>query len=157
MAQLTVSCFSKIQIGFTFLVPAHPGSPGLRAVQWYVCVCVWRGSVFKPVCLCTACSTTAKFDSFQCYSKDQCIPVAYYCNGDKNCHDGSDEDEEICGSQWQFALFHPQAYPTLGIKGFISSQNSPLFSGSKFKTPSRWGWNFQKPHGCKICDSLCTS
>ena len=25
---LTVSCFSKIQTGFTFLVPAHPGSPG---------------------------------------------------------------------------------------------------------------------------------
>jgi len=25
---LTVSCFSKIQIGFTFLVPADPGSPG---------------------------------------------------------------------------------------------------------------------------------
>ena len=24
----TVSCFSIIQIGFTFLVPAHPGSPG---------------------------------------------------------------------------------------------------------------------------------
>jgi len=34
---LTVSCFSKIQIGFTFLVPAHPGSPGQRAVKW-VCV-----------------------------------------------------------------------------------------------------------------------
>ena len=28
---LTVSCFSKIQIGFTFLVPAHPDSPGKRA------------------------------------------------------------------------------------------------------------------------------
>jgi len=27
---LTVSCFSKIQIGFTFLVPAHPGSPGRK-------------------------------------------------------------------------------------------------------------------------------
>ena len=27
---LTVSCFSKIQIGFTFLVPAHLGSPGQR-------------------------------------------------------------------------------------------------------------------------------
>ena len=25
---LTVSCFSKIQIGFTFLVPGHLGSPG---------------------------------------------------------------------------------------------------------------------------------
>jgi len=36
---LTVSCFSKIQIGFTFLVPAHPGSPRKRAVK-RVCVCV---------------------------------------------------------------------------------------------------------------------
>jgi len=27
---LTVSCFSKIQTGFTFLVPAHPGSPGKK-------------------------------------------------------------------------------------------------------------------------------
>ena len=36
---LTVSCSSKIQIGFTFLVPAHPGSPGKRAVK-QVCVCV---------------------------------------------------------------------------------------------------------------------
>jgi len=36
---LTVSCFSKIQIGFTFLVPAHPDSPGQRAVK-RVCVCV---------------------------------------------------------------------------------------------------------------------
>ena len=36
---LTVSCFSKIQIGFTFLVPDHPGSPGPRAVK-RVCVCV---------------------------------------------------------------------------------------------------------------------
>jgi len=30
---LTVSCFSKIQIGSTFLVPAHLGSPGQRAVK----------------------------------------------------------------------------------------------------------------------------
>ena len=30
---LTLSCFSKIQIDFTFLVPAHPGSPGQRAVK----------------------------------------------------------------------------------------------------------------------------
>jgi len=33
---LNVSSFSKIQIGFTFLVPAHPGSPGKRATL--VCV-----------------------------------------------------------------------------------------------------------------------
>ena len=36
---LTVSCFSEIQIGFTFLVPAHPGSPAKRTVK-RVCVCV---------------------------------------------------------------------------------------------------------------------
>jgi len=36
---LTVSCLSKIQIGFTFLVPAHLGSPGKKAVK-RVCVCV---------------------------------------------------------------------------------------------------------------------
>jgi len=37
---LTVSCFSEIQIGFTFLVPAHLGSPGKRAVK-QMCVCNW--------------------------------------------------------------------------------------------------------------------
>jgi len=37
---LTVSCFSKIQIGFTFLVLAHLCSPGQRAVK-QVCVCVF--------------------------------------------------------------------------------------------------------------------
>jgi len=31
---LTVSCSSKIQIGFTFLVPANPGCPGKEAVKW---------------------------------------------------------------------------------------------------------------------------
>ena len=37
---LTVSCFSKIQIGFTFLVPAHLGSPGKGPLNVCVCVCV---------------------------------------------------------------------------------------------------------------------
>jgi len=44
---LTVSCFSKIQIGFIFLVPAHLGSPGKRAVKW---VCVFMcGSMYTIV------------------------------------------------------------------------------------------------------------
>ena len=30
---LTVSCFSKIQIGFTFLAPADLGTPRKRAVK----------------------------------------------------------------------------------------------------------------------------
>ena len=59
MAQLmplppTVSCFSKIQIGFTFLVPAHLGSPGKRSVK-RVCVvlcpvgCCIQGQVSPSV------------------------------------------------------------------------------------------------------------
>ena len=50
---LAVSCFSKIQIGFSFLVPAHPGSTGQRAgkrvcvcvCSGMMCVCVWAGMV----------------------------------------------------------------------------------------------------------------
>ena len=45
---LTVSCFSKIQIGFTFLVPAHPGSPGKGAVK-LVCVCVGRSDLCRQL------------------------------------------------------------------------------------------------------------
>ena len=41
---LTVSRFSKIQIGFTFLAQAHLGSPGQRALK-RLCVCV-------RVCMC---------------------------------------------------------------------------------------------------------
>ena len=50
---LTVSCFSKIQFGFAFLVPAHPGSPGKRAVK-RVCVCVRA-----CVCVCVKCDCRA--------------------------------------------------------------------------------------------------
>jgi len=39
---LTVSYFSEIQIGFTLLVPARPGSPGKRAVK-RVCVVLILG------------------------------------------------------------------------------------------------------------------
>jgi len=39
---LTVSCFSKIQIGFAFLVLAYPGSPGQRAVK-RVCIVTKHG------------------------------------------------------------------------------------------------------------------
>jgi len=45
---LTVSCFSKIQIGFTFLVPAYLGSPGQRAVK-RVCVCVGKKKQSKLI------------------------------------------------------------------------------------------------------------
>jgi len=43
---LTVSCFSNIQIDFTFLVPAHLGSPRKRAVK-RVCACQINQSISK--------------------------------------------------------------------------------------------------------------
>ena len=45
---LTVSCFSKIQIGFTYLVPAHPGCPEQRAVK-RLCMCVLHHSAYVIV------------------------------------------------------------------------------------------------------------
>ena len=54
---LTVSCFSKIQIGFTFLVPAHLGSPGKRAVKRArarVRACVRACVRVCRVCVCVA-------------------------------------------------------------------------------------------------------
>ena len=47
---LTVSCFSKIEIGFTSLVPAYPGRPRKRAVKRVrvcVCVCMLRPSLSR--------------------------------------------------------------------------------------------------------------
>ena len=55
--------------------------------------------MFKSVCLCTACSAKAKFDSFTCRSSGLCIPKVYYCDGTKHCDDGSDEVEENCAGQ----------------------------------------------------------
>ena len=40
---LTVSCFSKSQIGFTLPVPAHLGSPGKGPFNG----CVWGGIVWR--------------------------------------------------------------------------------------------------------------
>ena len=60
---LTVSCFSKIQIGFTFLVPAHQGSPGQKAVKRVLLLvtrhrcaqcsdtCCWRSSAISDEAL----------------------------------------------------------------------------------------------------------
>ena len=47
---LTVSCFSKIQIGFIFLVAAHPGSPGKRVIK-RVCVLRFWAKDTQTMCL----------------------------------------------------------------------------------------------------------
>jgi len=50
---LTVSCFSKIQISFTFLVPDHLGSPGKGPLNGCLCVVI-----IDPITPCVCCHTT---------------------------------------------------------------------------------------------------
>ena len=58
---LTVSCFSKIQFGFTFLVPAYPGSPGQGPLNGCVCVCV-----------CVSVASVTKRPALRCHSPVCC-------------------------------------------------------------------------------------
>ena len=60
---LTVSCFSKIKIGFSFLIPVHLGSPGQKAVK-RVCVCVCEcQSRFIFIDLLVVCSVTTPYNA----------------------------------------------------------------------------------------------
>ena len=63
---LTVSCFSKIQIGFTFLVPACLGSPGKGPLNGCVCVAVqlrmWHGIPLARGYALTLCTSSFTYD-----------------------------------------------------------------------------------------------
>ena len=63
---LTGSCFGKIQICFTFLVPVHPGSPRQRAVKW-LCVCYGKNKYFRIDLQVTTLTSTPQ-DSDQLYT-----------------------------------------------------------------------------------------
>ena len=60
---LTVSCFSKILIGLTFLVPAHPVVPEKGPLNVCVCVCVRVKMMCLRVC---APYTSQTFGVFDC-------------------------------------------------------------------------------------------
>jgi len=78
---LSVSCFSKIQIGFTFLVPAHLGSPGKRVVKRvcvlerehpvlgikYSCRCCWFAAVGPVATRYKSTATEVAGECVQCH------------------------------------------------------------------------------------------
>ena len=77
---LAVSCFSKIQIGFTFLVPNHPGSLGKRAVK-RVCVCVSLGCIVKNNTRCCL------WSFYVLYSRTTLVyPVSHLLQTDRYTH-----------------------------------------------------------------------
>jgi len=80
---LTVSCFSKILIGFIFLVLAHPGSPRKRAIK-RVCVCV--DVVWLVADRCRCCRL--------CY-KDRFTPRTSFRPKDRNSRRAFDENARI--------------------------------------------------------------
>jgi len=100
---LTVSCFSEIQIGFTFLVPAHPGSPRERAItRVYVCVCV-------SVCVCPGKPDLAGF-----------VLVFFSTHSSKNLQD------KLHRLYWQHALRVNQPCRNTGANS--KQEKSPMSS-----------------------------
>ena len=64
---LSVSCFGEIQIGFTFLVPAHLGSPGKGPLNRCVCVLSINANLHKKVkCLPVLCYNALTIQRLSC-------------------------------------------------------------------------------------------
>ena len=97
---LTLSCFSKIQIGFTFPVASHPRSPGKRAIKW-LCLCVPENAFDN--CLHTRSSATADgpHDAL-CESKTQDLVNCWY----KLYNEFNTNQIKTCSKQPQLADCH---------------------------------------------------
>ena len=81
---LTISCSSNIQIGFTFLVPAHLGSPGKGLLN--VCVCARacacaraRARTCVHVCVCMRVRVRACVRACLQVSCNTCVDILH-CN-----------------------------------------------------------------------------
>jgi len=95
---LTVSCSSKIQIGFTFVVPAHLGSPGQRAIK-RVCMCVFMiifGTLSFHISLISHTRTHARTHMFN-GPLSRTTRVSQYQKGKTNLHFTEARD-----SEWQW-------------------------------------------------------
>ena len=80
---LTVSRFSKIQIGFTFLVPAHLGSPGKRAVKRALCV---TGALYHAG-ICGGCRQPSQ--ESPCQACGLSHRAQHSCDINDKCHNNS--------------------------------------------------------------------
>jgi len=82
---LTVSCFSKIHIGFTFLVPAHLGSPGKRAVK-RVCVFTVQMPIRRSISTVKASRRTQSIDAKGKFIRSSVCSLAQSTEGNFRGH-----------------------------------------------------------------------
>ena len=94
---LTVSCISKIQIFFTFLVPAHPGTHGKRAIKWVYAIIIVFITLGVTLCDLLHCKVSLKWlfylwhtriDSFTLHYRKKC-PRLYFRHLLSTCDDMS--------------------------------------------------------------------
>jgi len=125
---LIVSCFSKIQVGFDFLVPAHLGSPGQRVVE-RVCVCVcapvwwqvWVRSFFLFHYLAVlCCERPAKYSSNYFFLVPDCCVVTRVPRMSKS--QNRDQNLGICLAMLLYPV--PMSVGAKGIFEHSSHQHS---------------------------------
>jgi hypothetical protein len=49
--------------------------------------------------------TQCEEDQFKCNSSGSCVSMNLICDGKKDCPDGSDEADEICGRTFEIILY----------------------------------------------------
>ena len=167
---LNVSCFSKIQTGFTFLVPAYQGSPGKTAVK-RVYVRMYVSTQFNALS-CNKCSINivninTSVCVLLCLNQFFC-PVKYYNTaktsslGDmahKNLLFWSKETENLVYvHQWLRWTQRPQQQPfnglffrTTWVSRYQNGKTNLDFTGAR---DSEWQWH-QLGH-MQVCTSLQT-
>jgi len=105
----SLSSFSKIQTGFTFLVPAHPGSPGQRAIKRvYVCFLLQHFCGETKLCV---------------------TPLAAIC-GPFNLDNAAES------AAWRSHDTGKSFSSTMGIGGAYSAPADPLAGGEGARCPS---------------------
>lgn len=85
------------------------------------CLCVSSAFVLLFLAVTPSCAST----EFKCVTSGECIPVAFVCDGDEDCADGSDE-ERSCGKCFTANLW----FQIQSLRG--SCNKTHIFSRSRW-------------------------
>ena len=115
---LTVSCFSKIQIGFYLSGTGSPGCPGQRAIK-RVCVCVLVNKCLR--------------DTASSYLEDVCV----YVSSAAGCHLCCAARCDLVTSWMQLLQYGPRSF---AVSGLVSWNTLPV-TVHRASLCSTVGWN----------------